>query len=119
MAAQAAETGRNMTSLKTRDGTRAEGALPVPHAGDHGVAVGGYDGVVQRIYAASLDLHSALAILDSDRVAERIDQAINDLDEAITQIRLTTAWPYWQPRDHRDPSGGRRPRSRDSAERPG
>jgi hypothetical protein len=117
MAAQAAETGRNMTSLKIRDGTQAEGAVPLPHVGDHGVAVGGYDGVVQRIYAASLDLHSALAILDGDRAAERIDQAINDLDEAITQIRLT-AWPYRQPRDHRDPSGGRRPRPRDSAERP-
>jgi hypothetical protein len=89
----------------------------VPHA-DHGVAVGGYDGVVQRIYAASLDLHSALAILDGDRAAEPIDQAINDLDQAITQIRLTTAWPDPQPGDHRRPSDGRRPWPRDSANRP-
>jgi hypothetical protein len=103
MAAQAAETGRNMTSLKTRDGTPAEGAEALPQAGDHGVAVGGYDGVVQRIYAASLDLHSALAILDGDCGAERINRAINDLDEVITQIRLTTAWPYPRPRDHRGP----------------
>lgn len=107
-----------MTSLRLRHGTQADGPEPVPNA-DHGVAVGGYDGVVQRIYAASLDLHSALAILDGDRAAERIDQAINDLDQAITQIRLTTAWPDPQPRDHRRPSDGRRPWPRDSANRPG
>jgi hypothetical protein len=118
MAAQAAEAGHNMTSLMTRHGTQAEGAEPVPHAGDYGVAVGGYDGVVQRIYAASLDLHSALAILDGDRAAERIDQAINDLDQAITQIRLATSWPYPQPRDHRGKPDGRRPWPGDSAKRP-
>ena len=107
-----------MTSLRLRHGTQADGSEPVPNA-DHGVAVGGYDRVVHRIFAASLDLHSALAILDGDRAAERIGRAINDLDEAITQIRLTMAWPDPQPRDHRRPSDGRRPWPRDSANRPG
>ena len=106
-----------MTSLRLRHGTQADGPEPVPNA-DHGVAVGGYDGVVQRIYAASLDLHLALAILDGDRAAEPINQAINDLDQAITQIRLTTAWPDPQLRDRRPPSDGRRPWPRDSANRP-
>jgi hypothetical protein len=52
---------------------------------------------VNRIYAASLDLHIALVILDGQRAAERIDQAINGLDKAA-QLRLATAWRS-QPRD--------------------
>ena len=96
MAAQAAEAGETMTSLRTRDGTHAEHALPVRHVETHHVAGSGYDDVVRRIYAASLDLHAALEILDGDRAAGRIDLAINDLDEAITEIRLTIAWPYPQ-----------------------
>lgn len=76
-----------MTSSRAVDGTPAKITEQVRHSGDHGVAVSGYDDVEQRIFAASLDLHSALAILGGDRAAERIHQAINDLDEAKTQIR--------------------------------
>ncbi|HEX6234374.1 MAG TPA: hypothetical protein VFZ63_14705 [Jiangellaceae bacterium] len=64
---------------------------PVHKVADHSVDADRYDEVVQRIYTASLDLHSALVTLDGDRAAERIDQAINDLDGALTQIRRTIA----------------------------
>ncbi|HEX6337948.1 MAG TPA: hypothetical protein VFZ85_13390 [Jiangellaceae bacterium] len=119
MAAQAAEAGRTMTSLRLGDVMLAELTEPVRHAGEISAAVGGYDDVVQRIYAASLALHAALDVLDGHRVAERIDQAINDLDKAVSEIHLATAWPHAQRRDHPGPSDFRPPQPRDPAYRSG
>ena len=61
------------TSLRTRNGTPAEITGPARHVGHQGFALDGYEDVVQRIYAASLDLHAALVILDGHRAAELID----------------------------------------------
>lgn len=108
-----------MTSSRAGDVALAELTEQVRHAGEISAAVGGYDDVVQRIYAASLDLHAALDVLDGHRVAERIDQAINDLDKAVSEIRLATVWPHTQPRDHPGPSDGRPPQPRDPAYRTG
>ncbi len=45
------------------------------------------DVVVRRIFAAGLDLQAALGLLGNDRGASKIYHAIDELDQAIRDIR--------------------------------
>jgi hypothetical protein len=45
------------------------------------------DAVVRRIFAAGLDLHAALGLIGEHRGAGKIDHAIDELDNAIRDIR--------------------------------
>lgn len=46
-----------------------------------------HDTVIQRLFACGLTLQSALPFVEVPRVGERVQQAIDDLDETIRQIR--------------------------------
>lgn len=81
--------------MTTGTGTSTENTEPSrDDAGRGAAALEGYDDIVQQMYTASLDLHAALAALDGHRGADRIDQAINGLDDAITTLRLVAPWPF-------------------------
>jgi signal transduction histidine kinase len=43
--------------------------------------------VVHRLFAAGLDLHTALGLVGDHPGADRIDHAIGELDQAITDLR--------------------------------
>jgi signal transduction histidine kinase len=45
------------------------------------------DTVVQRLFSAGLTLETALGLLDGHRAADRIQLAIDELDQAIRDIR--------------------------------
>lgn len=49
------------------------------------------DDAIHRIFAASLQLHAALTLLDTDRTATPIRRAIAELDVAIAAIRAGAA----------------------------
>ena len=53
------------------------------------IAVGLNDSVIQSMFAASLNLHGALAMEASDQVHDRVRAAIGELDRAITVVRTT------------------------------
>ena len=48
-----------------------------------------HDTVIQRLFATGLTLQTALPFVQAPRVGERIQQAIEDLDETIRQIRTS------------------------------
>lgn len=79
-----------MTTLNNRPGhsplSPMEAHMPTE-------AVDPRDTLAQYICAASLDLHVALATLDGHRATERIQQAINGLAEAVTQLNQVADWP--------------------------
>ena len=43
--------------------------------------------VVRRLFAAGLDLEIALGLIDDDRASSEVCRAIDELDEAIKDIR--------------------------------
>lgn len=91
-------TARGVSTLTTGPGTSTENSEPSRDvAGRRAAALEGYDDIVQQIYAASLDLHAALAAPDGHRATDRIQLAINGLDDAITTLRLLAAWPLRGP----------------------
>jgi signal transduction histidine kinase len=47
------------------------------------------DVVVQRLFAAGLDLQAALMLASDHAVADKIDRAISQLDHAIRDLRDT------------------------------
>jgi hypothetical protein len=51
------------------------------------IALGLNDVVVRRLFAAGLDLDAALALMGDHRATGQIDQAIDELDPAIRDIR--------------------------------
>jgi signal transduction histidine kinase len=53
------------------------------------IAVGLNDEVIHSMFAASLDLHGALAMEASDQVHDRVRAAIGELDQAIALVRTT------------------------------
>ncbi len=48
-----------------------------------------HDHVIQRLFATGLSLQAATAVVDQDVVRERLDNAVDELDTAIKEIRLT------------------------------
>lgn len=48
-----------------------------------------HDEVIQRVFAVGLSLQSLTRLIDSEVALERINMAIDDLDETIKQIRTT------------------------------
>ncbi|MDQ1428599.1 MAG: hypothetical protein QOK39_2075, partial [Acidimicrobiaceae bacterium] len=48
-----------------------------------------HDTVIQRLFATAMTLQSTLRSIDSEAVRDRIDQAIDDLDDTIRGIRTT------------------------------
>lgn len=53
------------------------------------IAAGLNDEVIHSMFAASLDLHGALALEASDQVHDRVRAAIGALDQAIAHVRTT------------------------------
>jgi hypothetical protein len=53
------------------------------------IAQGINDVVVRRIFAAGLDLHAALGLIGEHRGASKIWHAIDELDQAVRDIRDT------------------------------
>ena len=53
------------------------------------IAEGLNDLVVRRLFSAGLALETALALIGEHRAAGKIEQAINELDQAITDLRGT------------------------------
>jgi hypothetical protein len=53
------------------------------------IALGLNDVVVRRLFAAGLDLHAALALMGDHRATGKISHAIDELDQAIQNIRDT------------------------------
>jgi signal transduction histidine kinase len=53
------------------------------------IAQGINDVVVRRIFAAGLDLHAALGLIGDHRGASKIWHAIDELDQAVRDIRDT------------------------------
>jgi hypothetical protein len=51
------------------------------------------DALVHQIFAASLDLSAALTNIDDHRAAEKVLHAINGLDQAIKDLRMTAFEP--------------------------
>ncbi len=51
------------------------------------IAQGLTDVVVRRLFAAGLDLHAALDLIDDHPAAAKIHQGIRELDQAIRDIR--------------------------------
>src|ERR1700733_3259078 len=61
-------------------------------AEDHDrIAAGLNDLVVRRLFAAGLALEAALALIGEHRAAGKIEQAISELDQAITARRATVS----------------------------
>lgn len=48
-----------------------------------------HDTVIQRLFAIGLGLQSAVSRIPDDQAAERVERAVDDLDETIRQIRVT------------------------------
>ena len=75
------------------DGGPAPGsaeALLICLAEDHErIAAGLNDVVVRRLFATGLDLQTALALIDDHPAAARIRHAVDELDQAIRDIRDT------------------------------
>lgn len=57
------------------------------------IAVGLADGVIHQLFAASLNLHAALAQLGDHPAAANIQLAIRELDQSIKDIRTTVFGP--------------------------
>ncbi|MEY9857773.1 signal transduction histidine kinase [Catenulispora sp. GAS73] len=53
------------------------------------IAAGLTDKVIHSMFAASLDLHGALALEASEQIHDRVRAAIGELDEAIALVRTT------------------------------
>src|SRR5690348_4505240 len=68
------------------------------------IAQGVNDVVVRRIFAAGLDLHAALGLIGEHRGASKIWHAIDELDQAVRDIRDTIF-------DATGPRAGQRPRA--------
>lgn len=49
-----------------------------------------YDGLVHQLFAASLELHAALALIDNRYAADKIHDAIEGLDQTINRLRRVT-----------------------------
>jgi Histidine kinase len=57
-------------------------------ADDHErIALGLNDVVVHRLFAASLDLQAALGLLGEHRATDKIHHAVDELDQAVRDIR--------------------------------
>jgi signal transduction histidine kinase len=48
-----------------------------------------HDTVIQRLFATGLSLQAAIPLARDDRLRERVEQAIEDLDDIISQVRTT------------------------------
>lgn len=74
-----------------------------PAAGQHGAPVDSerlltedrerighdlHDLVIRDLFAVSLKLHGALPLIENDRAEQRVGDALGDLDQAITNVRL-------------------------------
>ena len=74
----------------TDSGAAALGELTRYLTQDHDrIALGINDVVVRRIFAAGLDLHAALGLIGEHRGASKIWHAIDELDQAVRDIRDT------------------------------
>ena len=63
------------------------------HIEDHDrIAQNLNDVVVHRLFSAGLTLETALGLMDGHRVTDRIQLAIDELDQAIRDLR-DTVWP--------------------------
>lgn len=68
------------------------------------------DTLVHQIFAVSLDLSAALTNIDDHRAAEKVLHAINGLDQAIKDLRMTAFEPSATGMPERPHSGlARRP----------
>ena len=86
-------------------GAAASAELTRYLAEDHDrIAQGVNDVVVRRIFAAGLDLHAALGLIGEHRGASKIWHAIDELDQAVRDIRDTIF-------DATGPGTGERPRA--------
>ncbi len=73
---------------ETTSSSAALAAAILPQAeGDERFALGLNDVVVRRLFAAGLDLQAALALMGDHQVAGTIGHAIDELDQAIRDIR--------------------------------
>ncbi|HEX6855383.1 MAG TPA: hypothetical protein VF204_08830 [Streptosporangiaceae bacterium] len=64
--------------------------MPEPAPGltdDHDRIAGGLDDVLRRLFSAGLALETALGLIGEDRAAGSIQDAVSELDQAITVIR--------------------------------
>jgi hypothetical protein len=62
--------------------------MTVRLAEDHDRIAGGMnDLVVRRLFSAGLSLETALALIGEHRAAGKIEHAISELDQAITDLR--------------------------------
>jgi signal transduction histidine kinase len=79
--------GRPAASAQARNGAGpAEASVYL--AEDHErIALGLNEVVVRRLFAAGLDLHAALALMGDHRAAAKVDHAIDELDQAIQDLR--------------------------------
>jgi hypothetical protein len=74
----------------TDSGTAASAELTRYLTQDHDrIAQGINDVVFRRIFAAGLDLHAALGLIGEHRGASKIWHAIDELDQAVRDIRDT------------------------------
>ena len=74
----------------TDSGATASAELTRYLTEDHDrIAQGISDVVVRRIFAAGLDLHAALGLIGEHRGASRIWHAIDELDQAVRDVRDT------------------------------
>lgn len=74
----------------TDSGAAASAELTRYLTQDHDrIAQGINDVVVRRIFAAGLDLHAALGVIGEHRGASKIWHAIDELDQAVRDIRGT------------------------------
>jgi signal transduction histidine kinase len=48
-----------------------------------------HDTVIQRLFAVGLSLQGATRLPDRQRLEERVEQAVHDLDDTITQLRTS------------------------------
>jgi len=51
------------------------------------IALGLNDVVVHRLFAASLDLQAALGLMGEHRATDKIQHAVEELDQAVRDIR--------------------------------
>ena len=102
-AASARPPGDGLNPLPTRGPSASNGLAPTDSGAaasaelirhlteDHDrIAQGINDVIVHRIFAAGLDLQAALELIGEHRAASKIWRAIDELDQAIRDIRETT-----------------------------
>jgi signal transduction histidine kinase len=88
--------GRSACNQPSASRHPAEGGAPGPAEASgrlaqdrERIALDLNDVVVRRLFATGLDLYAALALMGDQRAAGKIDHAIEELDQAIRDIRDT------------------------------